>query len=155
MSLQTAFILRAKNIRAQSALWSVGMLCLIAVTTAAFVKTWRLHSLAVAEISQSGSQPTGNPVVIANFTRFGFEPNTIKIPAGRCFIAIRNLVGKDQLDLQIKNSNNAAVLFADRQIKGKSHWEKSLEFGVGEYVITETEFPGRELKLSVVPSNSQ
>lgn len=135
----------------------VGGICLASASASvfAFIKVGRSGSTAAAIASQNPDQKVRTPLVVANLTRFGFEPNAIKVPAGRCVVAIRNLIGNEELNLQIKRRDDGAVLVADKQKTGKRYWERPLEFGVGEYLITEAGNPDWTLQLSVVPPPRQ
>jgi hypothetical protein len=118
------------------------------------------HAPAIAKEALSGtgqgaSEKERLPIVLANLTRFGFEPAAMRVPAGRCLLAIRNISGNEKVELQVKRRNGGEVLAAEQHRTGKRHWEKMIQFSVGEYLITEASHPEWTLQLSVIPPGKQ
>jgi hypothetical protein len=68
---------------------------------------------------------------------------------------VRNISGKQTVELQVKRANTGQTLVAEQHRTGKRHWEKFVEFGVGEYLITEAGNPQWTLRLTVIPPEKQ
>lgn len=90
------------------------------------------------------------PIVLLNLTRFGFEPSAMKIPAGKCQLAIRNMTGLEDIDLQVARKSGERLL-VDKYPKGRRHWEKTLTLSVGDYVISVVGNPQWTFSLTVIP----
>lgn len=111
-------------------------------------------SVPAKEIAQTSRQPRA-PIALSNLTRFGFEPATMRVPAGRCLLAIRNISGKETLELRVKRGGNGQTLLAEQHRTGKRHWEKFMEFEAGEYLVTEAGNPAWTLRLTVFSPERQ
>ncbi len=128
-------------------------------TLAVSANVWRSVALKPesAGLNAGPSQTSRRqfPIVLTNLTRFGFEPSAMRVPAGRCLLAVRNISGKETVELRVKRSDNGQTLAAEQHRTGKRHWEKFMEFGVGEYLITEAGNPEWTLRLTVFPPEKQ
>ena len=130
------------------------------LATLAVSARMRRHEARKVEASKRSAEPGQAsqprfPIVLTNLTRFGFEPAAMKIPAGRCLLAVRNISGKEIVELQVKRAGASQTMLAEQHRPGKSHWEKFVEFGVGEYLLTEAGNPEWTLHLTVFPPGKQ
>jgi uncharacterized cupredoxin-like copper-binding protein len=98
----------------------------------------------------SAAQKQVTPTLAINLTRFGFEPAAATVPAGNCFLAVRNLTGRDGIDLTIlrKNGDN---LLTERTQKEKKRWDRVLNLTPGEYVLSVADRPDWTYTLTVLP----
>jgi hypothetical protein len=139
----------------------IAVIVICASLAAAVVSIGLWNGVFKAKGASGGSQSRPNnkpfPIVLTNLTRFGFEPSAMRVPAGRCLLAVRNVSGKEPVELQVKRDNNgqAETLASEKHGGRKNHWEKYMEFGVGEYLITEAGNPQWKLRLTVVPPAQQ
>lgn len=142
-----------KGLRRQT---RIQIIVLAVLTTASFatLAVSRSSVQTAPHINPTQANQQRVPIARANLTRFGFEPAEIRLPAGRCLLAVRNISGRGVVELQVKRSNSSQALVAEQHSTGKRHWEKLMEFGVGEYLITEAGNPGKPLRLIVVPPES-
>jgi hypothetical protein len=103
------------------------------------------------QITAQGNSDNGAfPIVLLNLTRFGFEPAEMKIPAGKCKLAIRNMISPGDIDLQMARKNGEQVL-VEKYSSGRRHWEKHLVLSAGDYVISVVGNPQWAFNLAVTP----
>lgn len=140
---------------------AVLLICVVGLVLAGGLKWAKFNPSAnseirlIAEETAQTSRQTRSSIVLSNLTRFGFEPAAIRVPAGRCLLAIRNISGKETLELQVKREGNGQTLLAEQHRTGKRHWEKFVEFEAGEYLITEAGNPSWTLRLTVFSAEKQ
>lgn len=134
--------------------FNVSALVVLAVLTALAVSArgwWGMafNAEETGRLAVQGQSRTF-PIVLLNLTRFGFEPSAMKIPAGRCQLAIRNMTGLEDIDLQVARKNGERLL-VEKYPKGRRHWEKPLTLPVGDYVISVVSHPQWTFSLTVTP----
>lgn len=133
----------------------LAVVCALLATLAAGAREWRGRNLKAEETKgfvvveeQLNNRPI--PILLLNLTRFGFEPRSMKVPAGRCQFAIRNITGLENVDLQV-SLKNAERLLLERLPQARQHWERALVLPVGEYVISVPGKPQWTFSLIVTP----
>lgn len=133
----------------------IGIACAGSLMWAKSNSPVNLEKTGKVEAAVQKSSPPRFPIVLSNLTRFGFEPAAMRVPAGRCLLAIRNISDKETLELQVKRSGSSRALLAEQHRTGKSHWERFVEFEAGEYLITESGNAERALRLTVFSPEKQ
>ncbi|MGE0128835.1 MAG: hypothetical protein AB7U82_12210 [Blastocatellales bacterium] len=131
------------------------IIALVAFATLAVNASVRWSSVRKPETTaliagQGQASQSRFPIVLLNLTRFGFEPAAMRIPAGKCQFAIRNITGLEDIDLQVARKNGERLLI-EKYPKGKRHWEKAVQLPVGDYVISVVGNPQWTFNLNVIP----
>lgn len=131
----------------------ISVICASLAVLATSAREWKGKNLEAKEAERiSGQGQTTNrlvPIALLNLTRFGFEPSSLKLPAGQCRLAVRNITGFENLDLQVSRKNGERLLL-ERYPRGRRQWEKSLVLPAGEYVISVASKPQWIFNLTVV-----
>lgn len=81
----------------------------------------------------------------------GFEPSTIRRPAGRFFMAIENRSGLDSVTLRIDRLAGARLKEAAVS-GGQLDWIDVLDLTPGDYVVTEADHPNWFCNITVTPN---
>ena len=94
------------------------------------------------------------PTIFTTLTRFGFQPAAMKLPEGKCFIAVRNISGADDLEIALIASKGEKLV-SEKPKKGKSIWEKEVNLKAGNYTLSVVENPRWTLALTVLPPDKK
>jgi hypothetical protein len=103
------------------------------------------------EPSQGGGQRVHLESELITIGPGGFEPSTIRRPAGRFFLAIENRSGLDSVTLRIDR-------LAGNRLKeaavsgGQLDWIDVLDLTPGDYVVTEADHPNWVCYITVTPN---
>jgi hypothetical protein len=134
-------------------LLAVGLMLVITLTTLAF----GLHTLnrtAAVIIAPVPVQDPKNkeriPTLAVTLTRFGFQPAALKLPEGKFLLVVRNISGRDKLQLELAEVRGQKLI-VEKPREEKRFWEKPLNLKAGEYTLSVTENPRWSLALTVVP----
>ena len=101
--------------------------------------------------TQSGRQGVQLESELITIWPRGFDPSTIRRPAGRFFLAIENRSGLDSVTLRIDRV--AGNRLKEAAVSGgQMDWIDVLDLTPGDYVVTEADHPGWVCNITITPN---
>lgn len=80
----------------------------------------------------------------------GFAPNEITHPAGDFFISVTNLTGLPDISFRLDRENGERLHHA-KVAKGKRSWRQHVRLTPGEYVLSVTDLPEWNCRITITP----